>query len=1049
MDTGKLIYLFRMTIDPNQRNEAEKQLAEIHKIISFTPSLLQLLMLNEVDMPVRQAVVIYLKHEIESHWVEKEVGPGQPMPFTIHEQDRAMIREAIVDAIVCAPDLIRTQLAQCISIIIKHDFPSKWTQIVDKISIYLQNPNVAGWSGALLCLYQLVKNFEYKKSEERAPLNEAMNLLFPMMYQLCVQLLSDQSEQSVLLQKQILKTYFAFTQQTLPLDLITKELFSQWMEICREVIDRPVPDQTNQVDEEYRAALPWWKCKKWALHIINRMFERYGSPGNVTNEYGEFSKWFLKTFSAGILEVLLKVLDQYRRKIYVSPRVLQKTLNYLNQGVSYAYSWKFLKPHMYTIIQDVLFPMMSYTDADEELWESNPYEYVRVKFDIFEDFVSPVTAAQTLLHSACKKRKDMLQKAMIFVMQVLTSPNADPKQKDGALHMVGTLADVLKRKKLYKDQMENMLCQHVFPEYSSPRGHMRARACWVLHYFSEIKFTEDAVLAEAVRLTSNALLEDRDVPVKVEAAIALQMLLNNQSRVRKYLEPQIKAIALELLNIIRETENDDLTNVMQKIVYTYSEQIMPIAVDICQHLATTFSKVLESDESSDEKAIAAMGLLNTIETLLSVMEENSGIMARLQPIVLQVIGDIFQRSVTEFYEEALSLVYDLTSKTISPDMWQILELMYKVFQKDGFDYFTDMMPSLHNYVTVDTEAFLSNENHVLAMFNMCKAVLTGDTNEEPECHAAKLLEVIILQCKGRIDHCIPPFVELVLQRLMRELKTSELRTMCLQVVIAALYYNYQLLFETLEKIQCDNSGESMTTRFIKQWIIDTDCFLGLHDRKLCVLGLCQLISMSPNRPPILNELAGRIIPSLILLFEGLKRAYVAKAQESDEEESEDESEGDQDVLSSDEDDIDETGAEYLESLQSSIRAKDFPNLTASLKYDDDDTDDEDYEPNEETELETYTTPLDNETCEIDEYVVFKEVFQNLQVNDPSWFQVLTENLTAAEQKSLQEVIVLADQRKAAAESKRIEQSGGNMRYSGGKCINHRRRYLVIEPGKFS
>lgn len=45
-----------------------------------------------------------------------------------------------------------------------------------------------------------------------------------------------------------------------------------------------------------------------------------------------------------------------------------------------------------------------------------------------------------------------------------------------------------------------------------------------------------------------------------------------------------------------------------------------------------------------------------------------------------------------------------------------------MFQKDGFDYFTEMMPALHNYVTVDTPAFLSNENHVLAMFNMCKAV---------------------------------------------------------------------------------------------------------------------------------------------------------------------------------------------------------------------------------------------------------------------------------------------------------------------------------------
>jgi len=55
-------------------------------------------------------------------------------------------------------------------------------------------------------------------------------------------------------------------------------------------------------------------------------------------------------------------------------------------------------------------------------------------------------------------------------------------------------------------------------------------------------------------------------------------------------------------------------------------------------------------------------------------------------------------------------------------MWKVLELMYQLFQKDGFDYFTDMMPALHNYITVDTQAFLSNENHIVAMFNMCKAV---------------------------------------------------------------------------------------------------------------------------------------------------------------------------------------------------------------------------------------------------------------------------------------------------------------------------------------
>jgi hypothetical protein len=59
---------------------------------------------------------------------------------------------------------------------------------------------------------------------------------------------------------------------------------------------------------------------------------RYGSPGFVTKEYKDFAEWYIKTFSAGILEVILGVLDQHRRKIFVSPRVLRQTLKYIEQG---------------------------------------------------------------------------------------------------------------------------------------------------------------------------------------------------------------------------------------------------------------------------------------------------------------------------------------------------------------------------------------------------------------------------------------------------------------------------------------------------------------------------------------------------------------------------------------------------------------------------------------------------------------------------------------------------------------------------------------------
>jgi hypothetical protein len=62
---------------------------------------------------------------------------------------------------------------------------------------------------------------------------------------------------------------------------------------------------------------------------------------------------------------------------------------------------------------------------------------------VFEDFLSPVIAAQTLFYSAASKRKEVLQKAMGFCMQVLTQAQVNPRQKDGALHMIGAVAEVL------------------------------------------------------------------------------------------------------------------------------------------------------------------------------------------------------------------------------------------------------------------------------------------------------------------------------------------------------------------------------------------------------------------------------------------------------------------------------------------------------------------------------------------------------------------------------------------------------------------------------
>lgn len=113
-------------------------------------------MQNDLDVAIRQAGVIYMKNLVTHNWQDREQDPGQPIVFALHEQDRAMIRDSIVEAIVLAPETVRIQLATCVNHIIKYDFPGRWTQIVDKISIYFQNPGKSDNKNMIITEYVYV-----------------------------------------------------------------------------------------------------------------------------------------------------------------------------------------------------------------------------------------------------------------------------------------------------------------------------------------------------------------------------------------------------------------------------------------------------------------------------------------------------------------------------------------------------------------------------------------------------------------------------------------------------------------------------------------------------------------------------------------------------------------------------------------------------------------------------------------------------------------------------------------------------------------------------
>lgn len=149
--------------------------------------------------------------------------------------------------------------------------------------------------------------------------------------------------------------------------------------------------------------------------------------------------------------------------------------------------------------------------------------------------------------------------------------------------------------------------------------------------------------------------------------------------------------------------------------------------------------------------------------------------------------------------------------------------------------------------------------------------------------------------------------------------------------------------------------------------------------------MCTLITLGNAKPTVLSEVSNEIIPSLIMIFEGLKRAYEARA-EAEEEESDDEAEDLDDCeegISSDEDEMNELDNTYMERVAELAKQKGQDqglDIVATIKdgeSEDDDSDDEDYDEGEETALEGFTTPLDEEegTDYVDEYIVFSDVMR--------------------------------------------------------------------------
>lgn len=1034
MDINELHSAFAATFDAdvNRRREAEIRLRQADQHVGFIGGCLDIVVEPGVAVGVRQAAAVYLKNKVARGWDPVNESHAD----RIDPDEKPVFRERLVPALVKVAPQVRQQLVMVLSTVVQTDYPHRWPELSGLTLRLLGQSDVAAVHAGLSCMVEITRYYRYTTGKNRQGLDELVAAAFPGVLAVGNSLVGEESAAAGDMLRDVLKVYKMATYHQLPVGLRTREAVAGWGALMLRAAAKPLPKEVQGLDPDEREMHPWAKCHKWSTANLLRLFQRYASSSanlsDKNSQYAEFRTLFVDEFVPEIIRVYFERIQQWAQgAVWLAPAMLYNVLGFLEICINSKQTWSLLKPHYETLVSHVVFPLLCPTDEDLELFEDEPTEYIHKRIDIYEESPTPDMAATNfLLTLVRKKKKTVFNSTLQFILGVVNEHAANiadlglARRKEGALRMLGTISViVLAKTSPVVDRMEGFLEQYVLPDFRSPHGFLRARACEFLNRFADMEFKNQAVVQAAYQGVTECLF-DQHLPVQVEAALALQPLVRHEI-VKTALSERIPQVMRHLLALGDQIDIDAISGVMEDFVEVFSDQLTPFAVELATQMRDQFIRIaqelveksntgpdadaaLYEDLGANDKTMAAVGILSTLTSLVMALDTAPEVMMKLDEVFYPIYVVVFEHDMSEFYAEVLGLIENQTFcvKAISPTMWEVLKLVHKSFEGSGADFLDEMLPCLENYVLYGAGELPQRQDMLALLYDVFDRIISdtsarlGANDRVVACVVAKRL-MTALRSTGAVDQMVPQFLRIAITRLVTDrelLKNTHYCVNLLEIIVAALYYSPGPALAFLE-------AQSFTQQFFSLWFDKMDKFSRVEDKQLAALGLLAVITLPDDQiPDTLRSTLPQLTNGLVQVLGSLpaaieKKDNLTKNFPTDDDLYDDFYGDDGDDGDWGEDDEVEGGdgassAEYVDFLAEEAAKLNNPDVYGHLDYDD-----------EDLEEDVFTeTPLDK----VNTFVVFKDAFTALSQSNPQRYQVVTSAFTDREKKIVEQTVELAN-----------------------------------------
>ncbi|PVD23451.1 hypothetical protein C0Q70_16723 [Pomacea canaliculata] len=848
----------QQTLSPEAqiRKQAERFLESVERNQNYGLLLLHLMDKSDIELHIRVSAAIVFKNFIKRNWRIID-GEGN----NIHDADRLAIKQHIVGLMLKSHEQVQKQLSDAISIIGREDFPKKWEGLIPEMVSNFQTGDFHIINGVLHTAHSIFRRYrhEFKSDELWKEIKFVLDnfaVAFTELFKATMGLASTHANDpaalkvifsSILL---ICKIFYSLNFQDLPEHF--EDNIKPWMDNFLQLLS--VDNKLLKTEDEEEAGLleqvKSQVCDNVALYA-QKYDEEFGPflPNFVT------AIWGLLLVSNAI-QFLASVAERPGyRSLFEDPATLAN------------------------ICEKVIVPNIQLRQADEELFDDNPEEYIRRDIE-GSDVDTRRRAACDLVQALCKSFEGpVIQNFSTYVQGLLEAYSKNPqsnwKSKDSALYLITSLASKGMTQKQGVTQTSELVNitdfyrGHVLPDLQSSNVDetpiLKADAIKYLMVFRSQLPREE--LAGSVPHLIRYLGASSHVVHTYAAHTIERLFMVKVSGGAVFTMDTIQPYATDLMTNLfaamekpGSTENEYIMKAVMRTMLLLQHHILPMMTQLLQGL--THKLVLVSKNPSKPHFNHYLFECLSIAIRTSC-KHNPEAVATFEQGLFGPFTDILQQDVQEFI----------------PYVFQILSLLMEYHRGGVPDTYMALFPHLLTPVLWERpgnippltrliQAFIElgssqiQADRLNGLLGIFQKLLASKTHDHEGFYI--LNSIIEFMPQSLVTEYTRQVFILLFQRLQSSKTTKYVKSLLIFFSLYAIKYGAAALIDIIEGIQAKMFGMVVDRLFVP----DLGKVSGNMERKICAVGVTKILTEAPSMlQGDYVSLWPRLLQALIGLFE--------------------------------------------------------------------------------------------------------------------------------------------------------------------------------------